>query len=140
MRFSNLPPCVVDGIAGGLVAGVLGGAPSMLLLTWEDVDQSIRAIAHLVPGNERIGSAWGRRALGATTHMGISLALATLYTCSVNKRPLAYGAALWTVNIKLLAPEEMRRQDRSYALADHLSWALVVHATSRLRERWHNCG
>jgi hypothetical protein len=119
----------------------------VLLLPWDDVDQSIQAIAHLVPGNERIDSAWGRRALGAATHMGISLAMATLYACVVKKRPLAFGAALWAVNIKLLAPEEMRRQDRSYALADHLTWALVVHATSRLRDRLRtsrpdgsNCG
>jgi len=119
----------------------------VLLLPWEDLDQSIQAIAHLVPGNERIGSAWGRRLLGAAAHMGISLALATLYTCAVKKRPLLYGAALWGVNIKLLAPEEMRRQDRSLALADHLAWAAAVDASRRLRNRlggsepdgW-NCG
>ena len=147
MRPSNLPRCLADGLIGGLVAGVFGGAPSVLLLPWEDLDQSIQAIAHLVPGNERIGSAWGRRLLGAAAHMGISLALATLYTCAVKKRPLLYGAALWGVNIKLLAPEEMRRQDRSLALADHLAWAVAVHASRRLRNRlggsepdgW-NCG
>jgi hypothetical protein len=140
MRLTELPPCVADGIAGGLVAGVFGGAPSMLLLPWDDVDQSIQAIAHLVPGNEVVVSSTGRRALGAAAHIGISLALATLYTCKVKTRPLAYGAALWVVNIKLLAPEAMRRQNRSYALADHLTWAVMVHATSGLRNRWHNCG
>lgn len=135
MRVPSLPLCVADGLAAGVVAGVLGGAPTALLRPRGDLDQSIQAIAHLVPGNQRIVSAWGRRALGAATHMGISLTLATLYTCAVKRRPLVYGAALWAVNIKLLAPDEMRRQDRSLTLADHLTWALVVHATLRLRAR-----
>lgn len=89
----RLPPCLIDGVICGAVAGTLGGLPSVLLLSLPQLDESIKAVAHLVPGNARVSSPWGRRALGAAAHMGLSVGLACVYACSVRTRPVLYGTA-----------------------------------------------
>lgn len=121
------------------MAGLLGGLPSAIALTPSEMDRSIRSIAHLVPGNSRITSLWGRRAAGAAAHMAISLTFALLYPCAVRprlRRPsvlaaAAFGGLLWLVNIKLMAPQAMRDEDVSLALPDHLCWAVVVEMCLR---------
>lgn len=117
---------------GGVVAGTLGGLPSMVGLSVEDLNSSIRASAHLIPGNHRVTSPSGRWILGATVHMSLSVLFAVIYSCAVRKRPLLFGSGLWLLNIKILAPPKFRQEDRSYALADHLCWATIVHAVDSL--------
>lgn len=104
----------------------------MVGLSFGDLNSSIRASAHLVPGNHRVSSPPGRWALGATVHMTLSVFFASIYSCVVKRSPLLFGTGLWLVNIKILAPPKFRREDRSYALADHLCWAGIVHAADRL--------
>lgn len=131
--------CLQDGLIGGIAAGLFGGLPSALALSIEDLDQSIRAIAHLVPGNRRLRSRWSRRVAGAAAHMGLSAGFAVLYSCGIRQRlPVAslaaagaYGTALWAVNIKILAPRPLREEDRSLALADHLGYGLVLELALR---------
>ncbi|HVE75241.1 MAG TPA: hypothetical protein VND22_00565 [Actinomycetota bacterium] len=108
------------------MAGALGGLPSIVLLSKHDLAASTRAIAHLVPGNQRVRSPIMRFLLGGAVHMGISLTFATLYCCLIRRRPLIYGLVLWAVNLKLLAPRAVRDEDKSHALADHLVWAAMV--------------
>lgn len=141
--------CLEDGLIAGVAAGLLGGLPSALTLSIEDLDRSIRAIAHLVPGNRRLTSPWRRRIAGAVTHMGLSAGFAVLYSCGIRKRlPVpslaaagAYGTALWAVNIKLLAPQALREEDRSLALADHLGYGLVLElALRKLADRRRMAG
>jgi hypothetical protein len=107
----------------------------MALLSGEDLNSSVRAVAHLVPGAKGVHSPAGRWAIGATAHMSLSVVFAVAYFCFVRRAALAYGATLWLVNIKGLAPAGFRREDRSYALADHLCWAGMVHVMYRLLER-----
>ncbi len=111
----------------------MGGIPSALTLRPSELNESIRSIAHLVPGNSKVKSQKGRWVLGAVTHMGISISFATLYSCRIRRRPLLFALALWVVNIKVLAPDEMRRQDRSKTLADHLMWGAAVGAVISLQ-------
>ncbi len=126
--------CLRDGLIAGAAAGLLGGMPSTLTLSAQDLDRSIQSIAHIVPGNRRFRSAGSRRALGGLTHMAISTTFALLYSCEIRKRlsnphlPAAagYGGALWAVNYKVAGPEAMKAEDRSFALADHLCWGAVV--------------
>lgn len=130
-----------DGLFAGAVAGLLGGLPSTLALSPDELDRSVRSIAHLVPGNSRLTSPWSRRLAGAATHMAISLSGAVLYSCAVRgllRRPsllgaVGFGGALWAVNIKLLAPQPMLDEDPSLKLPDHLCWAVVVEMCLRKR-------
>jgi hypothetical protein len=94
-----------------------------------DLDMSIQAVASLVPGGLGIASSWGRRAVGAAVHMSLSAGFATLYACRIRRGAVFYGAALWLINVKVLAPPAFRRMDRSRALADHLVWALITDLT-----------
>lgn len=120
------------------MAAALGGLPSTVALTTRELDRSVRSIAYLVPGNSRF-SPWGRRVAGAGAHVGISLALGVVYRCLVRPRlgpptvfkAAAFGVSVWAVNIKLLAPEGMLREDPSLRLPDHLCWALVVEMCLR---------
>jgi hypothetical protein len=105
----------------------------MVVLSKEDLNSSIRASAHLVPGNRRVTSPPARWALGATVHMALSIFLAVVYSCVVKRGPLVFGSGLWLLNIKILAPPKFRQEDRSCALADHLCWAGIVHAVDRLK-------
>ena len=105
----------------------------MVVLSIKDLNSSIRASAHLVPGNHRVSSPPGRWALGAAVHMTLSVLFAVIYSCVVRKRPLLFGSGLWLINIKIFAPPKFRQEDRSYALADHLCWAATVHAVDRIR-------
>ncbi len=141
--------CLEDGLIAGVAAGLLGGLPSALALSIEDLDRSIRAIAHLVPGNRSMRSHWSRRAAGAVTHIGLSGGFGVLYSCGIRKRlPVtslvaagAYGTALWAVNIKILAPRALREEDRSLALADHLGYGLVLElALRKLVDRRRTAG
>lgn len=133
------------------MAGLVGGLPSTVALSASDLDQSIQAIAHLVPGNRRLRSPLSRRALGAGTHMVISIGLASLYACAIRRRmrrpslarAAAGGAALWALNYRLLGPGAMKEQDRSLALPDHVGWAIAVEMTLRAlaeRRRSAECG
>ncbi len=132
--------CLSDGLIAGAVAGLLGGMPSILTLSAEDMDRSIQSIAHVVPGSRRFGSAWSRRVLGGLTHMAISTTFALLYSCVIRKRlsnphlPAAagYGGALWAVNYKVADPAAMKAEDRSFALADHLCWGAVVEISLQI--------
>jgi hypothetical protein len=132
---------LADGLFAGAVAGLIGGLPSTLALTLPELDRSVRSIAHLVPGNSHLTSRWSRRVAGAATHMAISLSGGVLYACWVRRlfsRPslvgsAAFGGAVWAVNIRLLAPQEMLDEDPSLKLPDHLCWAVVVEMC--LRER-----
>lgn len=126
--------CLWDGLVAGGVAGILGGLPSALAISRHDFDESIQAIALLVPGNRAITSPAGRRMLGAVTHMALSTAFATIYTCRIRRGPITYAAALWFINIKLLAPRRFRRQDRSLTLADHLCWGVLLSLVTKARQ------
>ena len=121
------------------MAGLLGGLPCALWLSPAELDRSVRSIAHLLPGNRRLVHAWSRRIAGAATHMVISEVFAVAYTCALRPRLRApstavaafYGAALWAVNYRVLAPRALRAEDHSLALADHLCWGLVLETTLR---------
>jgi hypothetical protein len=141
--------CLQDGLIAGVAAGLFGGLPSTLALSIEDLDRSIRAIAHLIPGNRRLRSRWSRRVAGAVTHMGLSAGFAVLYSCGMRRRlpvpslaaAVLYGAALWAINIKILAPQALREEDRSLAFADHLGYGLVLElALRKLADRRRTAG
>ena len=125
-------------LAGG-AAGLLGGLPSTVALSIDDLDRSVRAIAHLIPGNRVLRSPWSRRVAGAAVHMGLSVGFGVGYACGLRRRlanpslaaAMAYGAALWAVNIKLLAPEALLEEDRSLTFADHLCYAVVLELSLR---------
>ena len=131
--------CLKQGVVAGAVAGLLGGMPSALWLSPAELDRSLRSIAYLVPGNRRLKSAGSRRLAGAAIHVAISESFAGIYSCGVRPRlrtpsfttPALYGVVLWAVNYRLLAPRELKAEDPSLALADHVCWALVVEATLR---------
>jgi hypothetical protein len=116
----------------GVIAGIFGGLPSMIALSGEDLSSSVRAVAHLVPGAGGVKSPQARWVLGASAHMSLSVFFAVIYSCLIRRAALAYGAALWLINIKVLAPQGFRQEDRSYALADHMFWAVVVDVMYRL--------
>ncbi len=63
--------------------------------------------------------------------MGLSIGFAIAYVCFIKKRPLLFGLTLWALGYHALGPTEMKRQDKSKVLADHLAWSMVVHAVSR---------
>jgi hypothetical protein len=134
-RANRLSPCVIKGAMAGVVAGAVGGLPSILLLSSQDLNSSIRAAAHLVPGAKRVHSPAGRWAVGATAHMSLSVLFAVTYFCLIKRAALAYGATLWLVNTRIIAPAEFRREDRSYSLADHMCWAAVLHIFYRVLNR-----
>jgi hypothetical protein len=129
---------VRDGLLAGAVGALLGGLPSTIALTSQELDRSVQSIAYLVPGNAVL-SPWGRRVAGAGAHVGISLALGVVYRCLVRPRlgppsllkAAGFGIALWAVNIKLLAPKAMLEEDPSLRLPDHLCWAVVVEMCLR---------
>lgn len=131
MGLVDAKDCLRKGVLAGIVGGAAGGLPSLLMLDRNDLHESIRSIAHLVPGNHVIRSPRGRWILGAQVHMSISITFATLYVCRIKKRPLLFGAALWAIAYKGLGPTAMKEQDKSKALADHLLWALIVDQVSR---------
>lgn len=131
-RVDRLSPCILKGAVAGVVAGAFGGLPSIAFLSAEDVNSSVRASAHLVPGNRHVQSPAARWAVGAMAHMSLSVLFGVTYFCLIRRAALAYGATLWLVNIKGLAPAGFRREDRSYALADHLCWAGIVQVMYRL--------
>lgn len=118
--------CLRKGLLAGVIGGLAGGLPSLLTLDRKDLHESIRSIAHLVPGNHLVRSPKTRWMIGAQVHMSISITFATLYVCLIKKRPLLFGAALWSVAYKGLGPKAMKEQDKSKALADHLLWAVIV--------------
>lgn len=125
--------CLRDGALAGAVAAVIGGLPSVLLTSSDDLDASVRAIRLLVPGGGRIRSPWGQRALGAATHLSLSVVFASIYACAVRRRPLLFAVVLWALNFKVIAPDAYLEEDRSLPLADHLVWGGVVEAVLRLR-------
>lgn len=148
---ASLPHCIRRGLIAGAVAGIAGGLPSTLALSPADLDRSIQSIALLVPGNRRWRSPWARRAVGSIVHMSLSAGFSIAYSCFLRIRatqprfPAAamYGAVLWLVNYRLLGPKAMKAEDRSFALADHLCWAVAVELTLRLmnsRRRTAECG
>ncbi|MDQ4149717.1 MAG: hypothetical protein M3164_07010 [Actinomycetota bacterium] len=104
----------------------------MIGLSWRDLNASIRAAAHLVPGNRNVTSPPGRWLLGASTHMSISILFAVAYFCLIRRAAFAYGIVLWLVNTRVIAPAAFREEDRSFALADHLCWAAILHVMQRL--------
>lgn len=123
------------GLLAGAVASVTGGIPSWLALSPSELDAATRSIAHLVPGNARVTSMWGRRILGAGTHVAISVALASVYFCFVRRRPLMFAMAVWFINIKILEPEAMRSEDESLTFFDHLAWGATLSAAERIFDR-----
>lgn len=128
--------CLRRGIFAGVVGAVLGGAPSIVFVNAKDLDSSVQAISALM-GPRRPESPWLRRLLGAAIHTSISVTFATIYACLVGRRPLRYAVAMWAVNYRMLAPEELVEEDRSLPLADHLCWGLVVGVVDRvLRGSW----
>jgi hypothetical protein len=112
--------------------------PSIIALDLQELDRSVQSIAHLLPGNSRL-SPWGRRAAGTGAHVAISLALGVAYACWIRPRlghqsmlkAAGFGAALWAVNIRLLAPKRMLEEDPSLRLPDHLCWAMVAEMCLR---------
>jgi hypothetical protein len=133
------PACLEAGLVAGVAGGLLGGLPSTVALSIDDLDRSVRAIAHLIPGNSRLRSLWSRRVAGAAVHMGLSVSFGVLYSCGTRRRldnpslaaAMAYGAALWAVNIKLLAPKALLEEDRSLTFADHLCYGVVLELSLR---------
>lgn len=123
--------CLKDGILAGAIAGAAGGLPSMVVLRRGEVAASVRSMAHLVPGGSGIESQKARWAMGAGAHMALSMTFGVIYACFIRRMALAYAAALWFFNYKLLAPKAMRSEDRSLALADHLFWGLLLSLSLR---------
>lgn len=127
--------CLVDGALAGTAGALLGGLPSILTTSSEDLDASVRAVRLLVPGGRRLRSPWGQRLVGATAHLVFSVVFATAYACVVRRRPFLFSLALWAVNLKVIAPEDYLQEDRSRTLLDHLAWGAVVGTIVGLRRR-----
>jgi hypothetical protein len=127
--------CFVDGALAGTAAALVGGLPSILTSSAEDLDASVRAIRLLVPGGRGLRSPWGQRLVGGAAHLLFSVVFATAYACLVRRRPIAFALALWGINFKLIAPEEYLAEDRSRTLLDHLAWGAVLGTVVGLRGR-----
>ncbi len=128
-----------EAIGAGVVAAALSGAPSAVAWGAGRLDA--------LDATRRIGGAFlGRRSLvaGSAGHLAISLLWALPAPLLARSRaPLAvgaaYGAAIYAVDFKLIAPRrypELADLDSPIQLADHLAYGVtVVEAARRLARR-----
>jgi hypothetical protein len=131
MDVARLAGCAVR---RGLAAGVLSGAPSGIawLAGHGDPFEATREIGR---------RAFGRPSLvaGGAAHLGLSCAYALPVCARGRVSPLAgagYGAALYALNFRVLAPRlwpEVLRHDSPVQLLDHLAYGVVLAWPARRR-------
>jgi hypothetical protein len=121
----------------GVVAAALSGAPSSVAWAAGRLDA--------LDATRRIGRAFFGRdslVLGGVGHLGVSLLWALAAPALARRRRsllwgAAYGAAIYAVDFKLIAPRrfpQLAELDSPVQLADHLAYGVtVVEAARRLQ-------
>jgi len=122
-------------LRAGIAAGLLSGVPSgtgYVLGRGPDPVEATREIGRRACGRPSLLA-------GGAAHLALSCLFAqpTKHVARQRLWPLlavAYGAGLYTVNFRLLAPRlwpEVRRYDGPFQLADHVAFALIATCSFR---------
>jgi hypothetical protein len=116
-----------DAVRRGLVAGVVSGAPSGIawLAGRGEPFDATREIGRRLLGRPTL-------AAGAAGHLALSCAFALPLSTRARVSPLAgaaYGAALYALNFRVLAPRlwpEVLAYDGPVQLLDHLAYGVAL--------------
>ena len=135
---------VADGLAGGLVAAVVSGAPSTLHALWtrRPLLDSTRAAGSLVYRDD--ASARNLLVTGVAVHLALSLGWGALVGATLPARRTTIVGVLWGAGIAFVDLGLVGRSNSRIAalpaapqVADHVAFGVVVAAVVTRRRSWN---